>query len=222
MGKKLRGLVGAKKMSAWQFDSSVAENFVDHARSHIPNYDAVIDKCIEASNQYLNKTSSIIDVGCATGETLQRLHHAGYKNLTGVESSSHMIQHCDPALAKLILGDTFPQDTFDAILCNWTLHFVKNKTEYLASMYQGLNLGGFLILSEKTSLDPDLIQLYHNWKHSQGVSWVDIKNKEVAVKDIMYIDQPDWYSNTLTNLGFKNIQVIDASWCFTTWIAFKK
>lgn len=208
-------------MSSWQFDTGVAENFVEHARSHIPNYDAVIDKCIEASNQYLSKDSAIIDVGCATGETLRRLHQAGYKNLTGVESSSAMIQHCDPTMARLIHSDTFPHETFDAILCNWTLHFVKNKIQYLASMYQGLNPGGFLILSEKTSLDPDLIKLYHHWKHRQGVSWDDIRHKENAVKDIMYIDQPDWYRQTLNSLGFKNIQVIDASWCFTTWIAFK-
>jgi tRNA (cmo5U34)-methyltransferase len=209
-------------MSTWQFDSSVAENFVEHARCHIPNYDAVINKCIEASDQYLNKTSSIIDVGCATGETLRRLYHAGYRNLTGVESSSHMIQHCDPTLAKLIVSDTFPQQMFDAILCNWTLHFVKNKTEYLANMYQGLNPCGFLILSEKTSLETDSIQLYHNWKHTQGVSWDYIKHKEAAIKDIMYVDQPDWYSKMLVKLGFKNVQIIDASWCFTTWIAFKK
>ena len=221
MGKKLRGLAGAK-MSSWQFDSSVAKNFTEHARNHIPNYDTVIDKCIQASDQYLDKNSSIIDVGCATGETLQRLHHAGYRNLTGVESSQPMIQYCNSDIARLIHSNTFPSGTFDAILCNWTLHFVKNKIEYLTNMHQGLNSNGFLIISEKTSLDPDLIRLYHNWKHNQGVSWEDIRHKETAIKDIMYINQPDWYSKTLTNLGFKNVQIIDASWCFTSWIAFKK
>ena len=221
MGEKLRGLAGTK-MSSWQFDSNVAKDFTEHARSHIPNYDGVIGKCVDACNQYLNKNSSIIDVGCATGQTLQQLHRAGYRNLTGVESSQHMIEYCDSSMARLIHSDTFPPDMFDAILCNWTLHFVKNKIEYLTNMYQGLNSNSFLILSEKTSLDPGSIQLYHNWKHTQGVSWDDIRHKEAAVKDIMYIDQPEWYSNTLINLGFKNVQVIDASWCFTTWIAFKK
>jgi tRNA (cmo5U34)-methyltransferase len=205
----------------WKFDAEVANTFVDHARQHIPNYDLVIDKCVQLCKHSLAEDGQIIDVGCATGETLRRLYNAGFTNLTGVESSHAMLAHCDNDIADIIHSDRFPNIPFDVVICNWTLHFIKDKVTYLADVYKNLHTDGFLILSEKTSLDPVATELYHYWKHSQGVSWKDIRNKEDAVKDIMYIDNPSWYVDTLTSIGFKNIQIIDASWCFTTFIGTK-
>lgn len=205
----------------WKFDSTIAETFVDHARCHIPNYDQVIDKCVGLCEYYLEESSHIVDVGCATGETIRRLHAVGFDNLTGVESSSSMLQQCDYNIARYIHTDQFPVETVDAVLCNWTLHFVEDKIKYLIDIHRNLNKDGLLVLSEKTSLDPVAINFYHKWKHSQGVSWEDIASKEAAVKDIMYINDPKWYIDTLTWIGFRNIQVIDASWCFTTFLCIK-
>ena len=80
---------------------------------------------------------------------------------------------------------------------------------------------GFFILSEKTSLDPTAINHYHNWKLAQGVTLEEIESKENAVKDIMYIRDPKWYLDTLECIGFKNIQIIDASWCFTSFMCYR-
>ena len=205
----------------WQFDAQVAESFVAHARQHIPNYDLVIDKCVELASDHLGRFDPIIDVGCATGETLRRLHAAGFLNLTGVETSAAMLKHCDYDIAQYIHSDRFPQETFAAVLCNWTLHFVQDKMSYLTDMYANLKPGGILVLSEKTTVDPVCIDHYHKWKHSQGVAWTDILAKQAAVKGIMYIDSPEWYINALTQVGFKQIEIIDASWCFTTFLCTK-
>lgn len=206
---------------SWEFNPAVANMFVDHARQHIPNYDLVIDKSVDICSQ-LSRSASIIDVGCATGETIRRLHAAGFNNLTGVESSQAMLQHCDYNLAKYQHSDQFPMETFDAVICNWTLHFIKNKIDYLRNIYHNMANSGVLVLSEKTSLDPVSIHFYHAWKHSNGVSWEDIRSKEAAIKGIMYINDPDWYIDTLLHMGFKNIQIIDASWCFTTFMCKKQ
>lgn len=205
----------------WKFDASVANTFVDHARQHIPNYDQVIDKSVAICKCHLDKSSRIIDVGCATGETLRRLNQAGFDTLTGVEASHDMLKHCDPAIARLIHSDRFPNDAFDAVLCNWTLHFIEDKEKYLIDIHRNLQPNGFLILSEKTSLDPVAIAQYHEWKLAQGVTVEQIAAKEAAVKDIMYIQDPKWYLDTLARIGFKNIQIIDASWCFTTFFCQK-
>jgi len=205
----------------WEFNAEVAKIFVDHARQHIPNYDLVIDKCVNLCDSYLKKDSSIVDIGCATGETLRRLHYAGFNNLTGVDSSLEMLKNCDSNIAKILHSNTFPDNTFDAVLCNWTLHFIKDKEKYLTDIYRNLQPNGFLILSEKTSLDPLAINQYYNWKLSQGVTIEEIKAKELAIKDIMFIDTTEWYLDTLSRIGFKNIQIIDASWCFATFIGIK-
>lgn len=205
----------------WEFNEEVATTFVDHARQHIPNYNLVIDKCVSVCEYYLEESNPIIDVGCATGETLRRLHSAGFNHLYGVEASHSMLKHCDRKIAKLIHSDRFPNKSFDAVLCNWTLHFIEDKEKYLIDIHRNLNEGGFLILSEKTSLDPVAIDHYHSWKLAQGVTLEQIAAKEAAVKDIMYIKNPKWYLDTLEWIGFKNIQIIDASWCFTTFIGIK-
>jgi 2-polyprenyl-3-methyl-5-hydroxy-6-metoxy-1,4-benzoquinol methylase len=75
---------------SWKFDNTIAKIFTEHARQHIPNYDLVIDKSIDLCNWHLKKDDSIIDVGSATGETLQRLHRDGFTNLTGVDASQDM------------------------------------------------------------------------------------------------------------------------------------
>jgi tRNA (cmo5U34)-methyltransferase len=205
----------------WKFDSTVAKSFVDHARQHIPNYDQVINKCVELCQYHLGQHSRIIDVGCATGETLRRLHSAGFTNLTGVDNSRDMLDYCDPDIATILCRDNFPDRRFDAVLCNWTLHFIKDKIRYLADIYSNLTEGGILVLSEKTSLDPVAINRYHNWKRRNGVSDEEILLKEQAVKNIMHIQDVQWYITTLAIVGFKNIQVIDASWCFTTFLCNK-
>jgi tRNA (cmo5U34)-methyltransferase len=204
----------------WKFDANVAQTFVNHARGHIPNYDTVIDKSVAVCKKLLNQDSSIIDVGCATGETLRRLSQVGFTNLTGVDSSQDMLNQCQ-APAALICSDQFPNQLFDAVLCNWTLHFIPNKLDYLQQIYDNLKPGGFLIVSDKTSLDPTLIEFYHDFKSSMGVSAEEIAAKAASVRDIMYINTPKWYLETLDNLGFKNIQIVDASWCFTTFFCIK-
>ena len=81
-----------KHVTNWVFDNAVASTFVDHARQHIPNYDQVIDKSVDLCLRYLPSQANIIDVGCATGETLRRLHAAGFTNLSGVEASYAMLK----------------------------------------------------------------------------------------------------------------------------------
>lgn len=205
----------------WQFNSDIAKIFVAHARQHIPNYDIVIDKCVSMAQDLLNKDSAIVDVGCATGETLRRLHKAGFTNLHGVESSQAMLNHCDPDIAQYYLDDKFPQGNFDAVFCNWTLHFIKDKVGYLLDIHKQLNPGGFLILSDKTSLDPISIKKYHAWKSAQGVSNDEITAKEKSVKDIMFINDPYWYLMSFEEIGFNTMQIIDADYCFTTFFCLK-
>jgi trans-aconitate methyltransferase len=204
----------------WKFDASVAKNFVGHARGHIPNYDTVIDKSVAVCQKSLTLDSAIIDVGCATGETLNRLSQVGFTNLTGVDSSQDMLDQCQVS-ANLICSQQFPQQRFDAVLCNWTLHFMSSKKDYLQQIYNNLAPGGFLIVSDKTSLDPEMIDFYHDFKSSSGISAEEIRAKADSVRNIMHIDQPQWYLETLNSLGFSNTQIIDASWCFTTFFSRK-
>jgi hypothetical protein len=65
------------------------------------------------------------------------------------------------------------------------------------------------------------LDFYHLFKSRSGVSDLEIQQKADSVKDIMYIDSPDWYLDNLRTIGFSRVYIIDASWCFTTFMCVK-
>jgi tRNA (cmo5U34)-methyltransferase len=205
---------------SWEFNEEVAKDFVDHARKHIPNYDQVIKKSVQLCSERCLDHSSIIDVGCATGETLNKLGFYGFFNLVGVDNSQAMLDQCK-APAQLICSDTLPPGAYDAVLCNWTLHFMKDKEQYLKDIYANLNEGGFLVLSEKTSTDSIPTGFYYDFKIKQGTTVEEIRQKRESLEGVMNINDVEWYLDELKQTGFSKIFIIDADWCFTTFLCVK-
>lgn len=209
----------------WKFDENVAKSFGQHARQHIPDYDKVIDLSIKLCKILLKDplNDRILDVGCAIGETISRLYTNGCCNLIGVDSSQAMLDQCDQRQAFYVLDKNFPKEhgLFDAILCNWTLHFIENKEKYLQCIYEGLNPGGFVIITDKTQDQGLALDLYHEFKKNQGVSDEEIQAKAQSVKNMMFINSPDWYIKTLESLGFIKTDIINAAPCFTSFVSFR-
>ena len=106
------------------------------------------------------------------------------------------------------------------ILCNWTLHFIENKENYLQSMSDSLTDGGTMILSDKTSKDTDMIKMYHDNKLKLGVTKEVIEEKQKQLENVMFINSAEWYHKKLSELGF-TVTVMDADWCFTTFLCKK-
>lgn len=209
----------------WEFNEKIAKEFVQHARLHIPDYDKVIDLSVKLCKSMLNDplNDKIIDVGCATGETITRLYENGCCNLIGVDNSQAMLDQCVPDYAYYVLDNKFPIEPgpYSAVICNWTLHFIKDKTNYLTQIYNNLVVGGFIILTDKTENSGIALELYHDFKRKRGVSDEEIIAKANSVQNIMFIDPPEWYSRTLKSIGFSDVSIISSAPCFTTFIAVK-
>lgn len=203
---------------SWKFDSSIAKTFQSHATQHIPNYEQVIDLSVDVCNKF-NKDAKIIDVGCAVGRTLDKLSKAGFTNIYGVDNSEAMLAECT-APGTLIHSESFPvqEAPFDVVLCNWTLHFIKDKKAYLADMVNSLAPNGVLVLTDKTNTDPLPTEFYYNYKRAHGVSDEAIQAKRASLVGVMNINLIDWYMSTLKDLGFSKIYVPNAHWCFTTFV----
>jgi trans-aconitate methyltransferase len=202
----------------WKFDKQVAGIYHHHVRQHIPNYDAVINQSIDCCIDFCNSNDSIVDFGCATGYTLQRLTDAGFTNLLGVDSSQDMINVCDTNIAKY--STKLPAQKFKTIIANWVLHFNENKTDIINQMGTSID-NGFVFISDKMITTDYVSKKYHQWKYSQGVSWEDIKRKEQALQGVMFIHPVEWYIETLKQAGFYQIEVIDAKLGFVSLLAFK-
>jgi tRNA (cmo5U34)-methyltransferase len=207
---------------SWEFNSSVAAQFVEHAQHHIPGYDRVINKCLDLADYLITKDQGVIDIGCATGYTLDKFFCRGYKNLYGVDNSQAMLDQCTTD-ATFVLSDTFPEIEieFGAILSNWTLHFVEDKRAYVDKIYAHLSRSGFAVISEKVSAYPRDIKFYHDWKAAQGLTREEIDAKARSLENIMKPKNIEWWISCFQQTGFTNISIIDADWCFCSFLLQK-
>ncbi len=213
-----------KTQTRWKFDGTVADHFDNIARRHIPNYEKVIEKCVKvAKTAFAGDTSiKIIDVGSATGFTMNRFISEGYTQVWGVESSPHMKErsmHKD----NVILSDIFPMryGPFDMVLANWTLHFVPDREAYMRSIYESMSDKGVCIISDKMQTSPFLVNRYHDFKRSQGVSDAEIEEKARLITGVLVPYPLEWYMQTLRAIGFSNVEVFDADWCFVSILCVK-
>jgi SAM-dependent methyltransferase len=203
----------------WKFDEHIAEIYSSHVLSHIPNYSAVLDLSCDIASDLLDSDAVICDFGSANGNTLKKLSSRNFKNLYGVEINQAMIDKS--TTDKFKISSTLPDIKFDYIIANWSLHFNQNKEEILKNIFDRLQDNGIFLLSEKVSLDSYAIKKYHDWKRNQGVSSIEIKQKEEALIGAMFIDNAQWYLDTLKKVGFKNIEIVNSYWCFCTFFCRK-
>ena len=49
---------------------------------------------------------------------------------------------------------------------------------------------------------------------------IDRLEKQKQLENVMFINSADWYQQKLETLGFK-VTVMDADWCFTTFLCKK-
>ena len=207
---------------SWQFNDEVAARFEAEARGHIPNYEAVVQKCVDiALDAFPQKKAKIIDVGSATGYTMERLSAAGFSEVYGVDSSKAMIER-SRLRDKVFHSNSFPTQhaPFDLVLANWTLHFIKERDVYIKDIKTSLSNGGIFILTDKMSSSKFVHDQYHDFKRSMGVSEEEIARKEASIAGVLETRPLEWYFDTLQTAGFRDISVIDAPYCFATLIAF--
>lgn len=206
----------------WAFDEKVAENFDQIATTSIPNYWQVLEKSVNIAKRYPVESAKIIDIGCATGNTLRLLHDAGFNQLFGVDSSQDMLKKADIP-ATLVVSDKFPVEhgPFDIVMANWVLHFIDNRLAYLQDIVANLKPGGYFILSEKISTSQLVNDLYFEFKQKQGLSDQEIEEKRRRLAGVLRTYPISWYLETLENLGFSSVEVFDASFSFASILAVK-
>ena len=218
--KQAASLSSNAEAGQWKFDAQVAEVFDGIARREIPDYLRVIDLCVRVISKSEKPQPKIIDIGSATGETLRQLHKAGYKNIYGVEASKDMIDRSFDQ-ATLIHSEDFPAEhgPFDYVLNNWTLHFIRNPLEYLKCIKKNMSAGGVLILSDKVTSSELTHDLYYDYKRDNGVTEAEIEKKRQQIEGILVTYPSSWYLNALSNLGFEQIEIVNANAAFVTFMA---
>ena len=224
----------------WVFDMKVAKRFDREASCHIPDYREVInlsvDTVIRAAEVGGGCRSRlrIIDIGCATGNTIRAFLSTGFELVSGVDCSPSMLDqareklpdgvalHCDTRLPPASANE--PEARYHAIIANWTLIFIPELAErlaYIRDIYANLVPGGVLVLTEKTNQDEAVRDMYWDFKRRRGVSEKEIQAKAMKLQGVLITQPASWYDSALSDAGFKSISVAWARYGFVTFIARK-
>ena len=114
------------------------------------------------------------------------------------------------------------------VLLNYTLQFipVQDRTPLLRKIYQGMQPGGVLMLSEKICFpDPSQQQLntelHHAFKRSHGYSELEISQKRAALEQVLLPEAIDTHLQRLREVGFASAQVWFQCFNFASFIALK-
>ncbi|MEM1170664.1 MAG: methyltransferase domain-containing protein [Cyanobacteria bacterium P01_H01_bin.35] len=214
----------------WIFGAEIANRFTDEAEKHIPDYWKVIELTINILKDNVPKDGYIIDVGCASGNTLFYLYKQGFKNLFGIDSSPEMLKVAYQNLSKLdkdfpsrlFQTKKFVQNmSFNAILCNWTLHFIQERQEYLKAIFDSLISKGLFILTEKTLQSQIIENQYIIFKQNQGLSNEEIERKKQQLEGVLNPLSVKENIELLTQTGFYQIEIINARLGFVTFLCIK-
>ncbi|MBC8317206.1 MAG: carboxy-S-adenosyl-L-methionine synthase CmoA [Desulfobulbaceae bacterium] len=195
----------SKHPAEFTFNSQVAEVFDDMLERSVPCYRQTTGMMATLLEHFCSKGDTVYDLGCSTGTTLLELtRQLSHMNLSfiGLDSSQPMIEKAEIKKKMLSHKQDIRFETMDiteaslqecgAVFLNYTLQFLRPpvRSRFLKKVHKALKPGGILIVSEKiishrTVINRAYIDLYLNFKRSQGYSETEIAKKREALENIL-------------------------------------
>jgi tRNA (cmo5U34)-methyltransferase len=114
------------------------------------------------------------------------------------------------------------------VILNYTLQFIplEHRLSLLQNIYQGMNPGGVLILSEKLAFETKAEQsrqtrLHEAFKRTQGYSELEIAQKRSALENVLIPESLGTHLKRLEQAGFRDAQLWFRSINFASIMAWK-
>lgn len=202
------------------FDKSVANVFDDMVRRSVPGYQSMIEMIGLIVKTYGQNNTNYYDLGASTGAVALAL---GLNNphqqsqIIAVDNSVEMVKKCKKNLdGKISNFDVICSDINDIscenssiVILNLTLQFipVEQRQALINKIYQGLNPGGALVISEKIHFeDPKqqakMTELHLDFKRANGYSELEIAAKRQSIENVLITDNQQTHFDRLDSAGF--------------------
>lgn len=225
----------------FNFDDKVANVFEDMLKRSIPGYSAIISAVGMLTKLYAKPNSNYYDLGSSLGASaLAMRRNIKYPNckVIAVDNSEAMVKRSrdiiemdnSPTPIDICCNDirNFKIENATVVVLNYTLQFIspKNRNKIIENIFNGMNKGGILILSEKIifedkALGKRQIERYHNYKGLNGYSDIEISKKKDALENVLVPDSIETHKNRLRNAGFKTADVWHQTFNFISIVAEK-
>ena len=229
------------KPSSFSFNQEVAEVFPDMLERSIPGYRTTINSIRFLASKYSKKGTNCYDLGCSLGASSIALGEGAAHNdcrIMAVDKSSSMTKKFSEIIKqeKLDLNiQIFNEDVLDTkitnasiVIMNFTLQFIRKKDRQLVldKIYNGLNDGGLLIMTEKITqgdkkINNLLIDLHENFKLENLYTREEIENKKESIKNVLVEDDIETHQSRLSKSGFTKFGIWLQHFNFVSFLAIK-
>ena len=215
----------------FRFNANVARVFPDMLRRSIPGYEASIEAIGALAARYVRPGTNCYDLGCSLGAATLAMRQGVDEpacRIVAVDSAPAMIERCRDVIAEddrqngretqvdLVEDDIRNIEISNAsmVVLNYTLQFVppEDRDVLLRHIYDGMNPGGLLVLSEKVAdEDPEmeklLIELHHEHKRRHHYSELEIARKRAALENVLIPETVAEHRARLRHAGFARTAV---------------
>lgn len=206
----------------FKFDEKVANVFEDMLKRSVPGYATIISTTGMLTKLYAKPNSNFYDLGSSLGASAlsmqQNIIHPNCK-IIAVDNSETMIKRSKELLEKsksstpidLICDDirNINIENASVVVLNYTLQFIEPKARemIIKKIYDGLNDGGILILSEKIVFENEesnerQIKRYYDFKRLNGYSELEISQKRNALENVLIPETSEQLLSKLDKAGF--------------------
>lgn len=225
----------------FSFDDNVASVFPDMIKRSVPGYTTIVSMTGLLAGRFATAGSHLYDLGCSLGASSlamrQNIRQQDCR-IIAVDNSTAMLERCrtiidtdtHPTPVELVCSDL--QDVAIArasvVVLNFTLQFIPRETrdQVIRAIYQGLQPGGIMVLSEKVTFeDPHLdelnIELHHQFKRANGYSDLEIARKRSALDNVLLPETLACHRQRIAAAGFSSCDVWFQCFNFASLIALK-
>jgi len=210
-------------IAGFVFDDAVVKVFEDMIGRSVPGYTTLL-------------------LGCSLGAaTLAMQQGIGEENVKfmAIDNSQAMIDACQTLTSQhkklnvnvcVELADINNVNISNAslVMMNFTLQFIAKKLrqDLIGNIYQGLNAGGVMVLSEKIKMEnasdqKRLTTLHHAFKKANGYSALEISQKRSALENVLIAETIEQHMTRLKQAGFSEVLVWFQCFNFVSFLAIK-
>ncbi len=229
----------------FRFNDEVAKVFPDMLRRSIPGYDATIEAIGSLAARYVLQDTNCYDLGCSLGAATiamrQGIDTPGCR-IVAVDTAPAMTKRCREILAEddrqftpatpveVLRADIRDIEFKNAsmIVLNYTLQFLPmiDRDALMRSIYDGLNDGGLLVLSEKVvdeipEMEELLVDLHREHKRRNDYSALEVSRKRAALDNVLIPETVAAHRSRLAEAGFSHTAVWLRYFNFVSIIAIR-
>ena len=229
----------------FRFNENVARVFPDMLKRSIPGYAASIEAIGSLAARYVRAGTNCYDLGCSLGAATIAMRHGISEpccRVVAIDNSAAMIARCRELVAEdnrlnrpeaqVDIAQDDIRDTqitnASMVVLNYTLQFIEpeHRDAMIQRIFDGLNEGGLLVLSEKVvdeneHMESLLVDLHHEHKRRNHYSALEISRKRTAIENILTPESVATHRERLQRAGFTHSAVWLRYFNFVSIIAFR-